>query len=39
VAGQRELAPPSKFLKDGGLRKIVFSGMGITLILPFTMID
>jgi hypothetical protein len=38
VAGQRELAPPSKFLKDGGLRKIVFKGMGINAILPFALI-
>src|SRR5882757_10849138 len=27
VAGQRELAPPSKFSKEGGLRNSVFSGM------------
>src|SRR5665213_2904853 len=30
VAGQRELAPPSKFSKEGGLRKIVFRGIGFT---------
>ena len=34
VAGQRELAPPSKFSKEGGLRKIVFRGIRSTLILP-----
>jgi hypothetical protein len=26
VAGQRELAPPSKFSKEGGFRKSVFRG-------------
>jgi hypothetical protein len=35
VAGQRELAPPSKFSKEGGFRKSVFKGMGISLILTF----
>src|SRR6185437_7127821 len=33
VAGQRELAPPSKFSKEGGLRKMVFRGIGLTLSL------
>ena len=27
VAGQRELAPPSKFSNEGGFRKSVFSGI------------
>jgi hypothetical protein len=27
VAGQRELAPPSKFSNDGGLRNKVFRGI------------
>src|SRR5215467_13158701 len=27
VAGQRELAPPSKFSNDGGFRNNVFNGM------------
>jgi hypothetical protein len=27
VAGQRELAPPSKFSNDGGFRNSVFNGM------------
>jgi len=27
VAGQRELAPPSKFSNDGGFKKSVFNGM------------
>src|SRR5262249_36756990 len=27
VAGQRELAPPSKFSKDGGFKNSVFKGM------------
>src|SRR5215469_2364599 len=35
VAGQRELAPPSKFSKEGGFRNSVFKGMTITPILPF----
>jgi hypothetical protein len=35
VAGQRELAPPSKFSKEGGFRKIVFRGIGISSILTF----
>src|ERR1700722_6665000 len=30
VAGQRELAPPSKFSKEGGFRNSVFSGMILT---------
>src|SRR5579859_1951691 len=29
VAGQRELAPPSKFSKDGGFRNNVFKGMSV----------
>jgi len=39
VAGQRELAPPSKFSNEGGLRKSVFSGMAISFILPFELIS
>jgi hypothetical protein len=35
VAGQRLLAPPSNFSKEGGLRKRVFSGVVIAPILPF----
>src|SRR5262249_20042580 len=33
VAGQRELAPPSKFSKDGGFKKSVFKGMLLKLYL------
>src|SRR6267154_6271226 len=33
VAGQRELAPPSKFSKDGGFRNNVFRGMVIRLYI------
>src|SRR5947209_2207452 len=35
VAGQRELAPPSKFSNEGGLRRRVFRGLSIPMILPF----
>jgi hypothetical protein len=28
VAGQRELAPPSKFSNDGGFKNNVFKGIG-----------
>src|SRR5215469_14787782 len=36
VAGQRELAPPSKFSNDGGFRNKVFNGISPVLILtPF----
>src|ERR1700683_1398570 len=34
VAGQRELAPPSKFSKEGGFRNKVFSGIGSSSSLP-----
>src|SRR5215472_4824927 len=35
VAGHREEAPPSKFSNEGGLRKSVFRGIGILIILTF----
>jgi hypothetical protein len=35
VAGQRLLAPPSNFSKEGGFRKRVFRGVVIDLILSF----
>src|SRR6185437_5634617 len=34
VAGQRELAPPSKFSNEGGFRKSVFRG--IDILVHFT---
>src|ERR1700722_7137230 len=34
VAGQRELAPPSKFSNEGGFKSNVFSGIGSTYSLP-----
>src|SRR5581483_6118834 len=34
VAGQRELAPPSKFSNEGGFRRSVFRGIAILTILP-----
>jgi hypothetical protein len=33
VAGQRELAPPSKFSNDGGFRNNVFNGMSVLLCI------
>jgi hypothetical protein len=33
VAGQRELAPPSKFSKDGGFRNNVFNGMSVLAVI------
>jgi hypothetical protein len=29
VAGQRELAPPSNFSKEGGFKNSVFSGISV----------